>query len=233
MSTKPFAAICTGALLAAAAWGQEAAPVRDPLRDYLNDFETSPDEELISSQVDLNGDAVDDLFLSRSSLANGRQGFIWVFYESLPAGQWRRHDTLDGNDGGVIEFHPKAVSVQADGKGGKMLIRYSPGGASTGRLTTFQLRNGGVVESVRAGEIQPEDTHAPLYEQYFGNPKTSLMFQSRNMAELRSKYLPFGGWFHEITAGKLVFLGLCLFVPLWFLRKILQLSLNRRRGENG
>lgn len=232
MNARPFATICTGALLAASARAQEPAAIHDPVRDYLHDFETSSEEDLVSSQVDLNGDGVDEMFLSRSSLSNGRQGFIWVLYESLPGGLWKRHDTLGGDDGGAIEFHPKAVAVQPDGKGGRQLIRYSPGGASTGRLTTFQLRNGGIIESVRAGEIQPEDNHAALYEQYFANPKTSLTFQSRKMAELRSKYLPFGGWFHELTAGKLIFLGLCLFLPLWFLRKLLQISLGRkRRGD--
>lgn len=229
MSTRPTATVLAGAaLFLAILSAEERVPIRDPVRDYLNDFETQPDEQLISTQVDLNGDGVEEIFLSRTSLYNGRQGNIWVLYESLPGGLWKRHETLGGEDGGVIEFHPKAVSVQADGKGGKMLIRYSPGSASSGRLTTLQLRNGGVSESERKGEIAPLAGDAALYDQYFSNPESQLTFALRNMAELRAKYLPFNRWFHEITLGKLVFLLICVFAPLWVLRGVLRFYWGRR-----
>lgn len=209
---------------------QDPMPVGDPLRDYLNQFETQPGEQLISSQVDLNGDGKDEVFLSRSSLSNGRQGNIWVLYESLPDGTWKRHDGLGGDGGGVIEFHLKAVSVQPDGKGGKMLVRYSPGSATSGRLTTFQLRKGAVLETTRQGEINPRDGDAALYDQYFAKPESQLTFQLRDMTELRAKYLPFNGWFREITAGKLIFLALCVFAPVWLLRDFLRLlGGNKRR----
>lgn len=217
-----------GALASPILLAQEPGPVRDPIRDYLNEFETHPGEQLLSTQVDLNGDGIDDVFLSRSTLRNGRQGNIWVLYESLPGGLWKRYDTLSGEDGGVIEFHTKAVSVQSDGKGGKMLIRYSPGSANSGRLTTFQLRKGAVSETIRPGEFLPVAGDAALYEQYFGNPASQLKFETRSMTELRAKYLPFNGWFHHMTLGKLVFLGLCAFVPLWILRGLVLIFFRRR-----
>lgn len=229
MSSRTLIAICTAALLAPVLNAQDHFSVRDPIRDYLNDFETRPGEQLIVSQTDLNGDGTDEVFLSRTSLYNGRQGNIWVVYESLPDGSWKRHESLSGEEGGVIEFHPNAVSVQPDGKGGKKLVRYSPGSSRSGRITTFQLRNGGVSESVQEGEILPGDKHEGLYAKTFENPQTKLAFQWQNMDELRDRYLPFNGWFHEITAGKLVFLTLCVFAPLWVLRGILGIFFRRKR----
>lgn len=231
MSTRTTAAFVTAALVCtASAQAQNIPPIRDPIRDYLNHFETQPGEQLISTEVDLNRDNIPEIFLSRTSLYNGRQGNVWVLYESLPEGLWRRHETLNDSHGGVIEFHPKAVSAQPDGNGGKLLIRYSPGSARSGQLTTFQLRKGGVSESIRQ-EIQPTEGDAGLFERYFNTPQTQLSFQLRSMDELRAQYLPFNGWFHEITIGKLIFLALCALVPLWILRTALGILFRRKKEE--
>jgi len=217
--------LLAGALLVPALSAQEVRTTRDPIRDYLNHFETQPGEQLITSQVDLNADGIDEVFLSRTSLYNGRQGNIWVLYESLPDGSWQRHDELSSETGGAIVFHRKAVSVQPDGNGRKKLVRYSPGSSRSGYLTSFRLGSDGVAERTEAGgrEIYPGAGDAALFERYFEDGGSGLEFHLQSMANLHAEYLPFNGWFHQITAGKLVFLLLCVLVPLWLLRQLFRL----------
>ncbi len=214
-------------LVALAGWisaavAEEAAPpVLDPVQNYLAEFHVRRGEEVIISRIDLNGDGTEDVFISRNTLSNGRQGNIWVYYESLPGGGYARIDELA--EGAPIEFHQKAVSFRPrrDGKGLE-LVRYSPGGAGEGLLAAIRLGGGSSSERILE-EFRPGADMA-RYDGLFANEATRLRFVAEPSDALLRRYFPFGRWFLHMTPLKwsivaVVVLGLLVVVLV--LRRIL------------
>ncbi len=198
---------------------QAQTETADPVRDYVLDFETHSDEQIITSTIDLNGDGTDEVLISRNTLSNGRQGNIWTLYESAPGGIFVRRDALV--DGGPIEFHRAAVSHRPRANGqGRELLRYSPGSGREGWLTTFALGENGVTETALR-ELTPFEDGG-LYESLFENPDTRLVFELQDAGPLRKKYLPFGGWFRSMTLAKWAILGLGALILLVLLLNLLQ-----------
>lgn len=176
-----------------------AAPITDPVHDYLESFEVRRGETVITAHPDLNGDGTPDLLITRNTLRNGRQGNLWVCYESIGPGQFRRIDQLP--DGNPIEFHQKAVSLRPRRDGaGLALIRYSPGGGGEGLLSEIRLNPDGLVES-DARAFRP-GASAGQYEALFENPKSQLVFQEEASDLLLSRHFPLGRWFFHMTPLK-------------------------------
>jgi len=176
-----------------------AEPITDPLRDYLENFDVRRGESVITADPDLNGDGIADLLITRNTLSNGRQGNLWVCYESMGAGSFRRIDELA--EGNPIEFHQKAVSFRPrrDGKGLE-LIRYSPGGAGEGMLSSLKLSGGGATETILE-DLRPSG-EPDRYTSLFENPKSQLAFHWEKSDVLLARYFPLGRWFLHMTPLK-------------------------------
>ncbi len=176
-----------------------AEPITDPVRDYLENFDVRRGEAVITATPDLNGDGVPDLLITRNTLSNGRQGNLWVCYESTGPSEFRRIDELP--DGNPIEFHQKAVSLRPK-RGGKgfELVRYSPGGAGEGMLGAIRTTADGATES-SLGDFRPS-SDPDRYSALFENAKVQLSFQSEKSDVLLSRYFPFGRWFRHMTPLK-------------------------------
>jgi hypothetical protein len=206
---------------------ETVAPITDPVRDFLASFEVKHNRTVVHSSPDLNGDGIPDVLITCSDFANGRQGNIWVYYESTGPGTFRRIDEL--SEGVPIEFHQKAVSFRPrrDGKGVE-LVRYSPGGAGEGTLTVFRLGNGGGTEA-KLDELRPRDDPG-RYSSLFETPKTQLAFAEEESNVLLARYYPMGRWFLHMTPMKwaiAIIGGLALLVVLL---SIVRVFMGLRRG---
>lgn len=168
---------------AAAGWA--ALPiVENPHEDYVKVFQCEDTDDLIVTEIDLNNDGIDDIFVTQRGLYNGRQGNIWVLYRSVGGSKFERLDELTG--GGVIEFHPKATSFQDRPNGsGRDLIRYSPSGAGKGHVMTYQLGPSGMGETI-GREIVPGGSDESYFIKTFENPKTTLVYKLRNVGDVRA-----------------------------------------------
>jgi len=184
---------------AAAQSAPAPGPVIDPVRDYLATFDVRRGEEIITSSADVNGDGTPDVFVTRNTLYNGRQGNIWVVYESIPGG-FRRIDEL--SEGLPIEFHRMAVSFRPrrDGKGVE-LLRYSPGGAGEGVLATLSIGGGTAREQMIEEGFRPGSDEA-RYGAMFENEATRPVFVSEPSDVLLRRYFPMGRWFLHMTPLK-------------------------------
>ena len=167
-----------------AAAGLGAVEIGDPHKDYVAHFQCEDSDDLIVSEIDLNNDGIDDVFVTQRGLYNGRQGNIWVLYRSIPGGKFERLDELSG--GGVIEFHPKATAFQDRANGsGRDLIRYAPSGAGKGHVVTFELGAAGIGE-VFGREIAPGGSDEAYFIKTFENPETILAYRLRNVGDVRA-----------------------------------------------
>jgi hypothetical protein len=169
------------------------------MRDFLASFDVKNHRRVIHSTPDLNGDGTPDVLITCSDFANGRQGNIWVYYESAENGSFRRLDEL--SEGVPIEFHQKAVSFRPR-RGGKgvELVRYSPGGAGEGLLTVFRLGNGAATET-KLDELQPRED-PDRFSGLFENPKTQLGFVVEDSNALLARHFPLGRWWLHMTPMK-------------------------------
>lgn len=220
-----FPALACAALLASALPAQ-AQSIPDPVKDYLGTFAVHRGESVITATPDLNGDGTPDLLITRNTLANGRQGNLWVCYESLAGGGFRRIDELP--DGNPIEFHQKAVSLRPrrDGKGME-LVRYSPGGGGEGMLSVFRLTSDGGATEASLGEFNPgidTDRYASLFE----NPATQLVFVWEKSDVLLRRHFPLGRWFLHMTPLKWAITALGALAALVVLLALLRVILAAR-----
>lgn len=178
-----FFAAC--GLAGSAAAGLGAPIVEDPRQDYVETFQCEDSDELIVSEIDLNNDGVDDVFITQRGLYNGRQGNIWVLYRSLPGGDFERLDELSG--GGVIEFHPKATSFRERENGaGRDLVRYAPSGGGKGYVITFELGPAGMGEVI-GRQISPGGSDEEFFIETFENRDTWLVYTRQNVGEIREE----------------------------------------------
>ncbi|MFT5469317.1 MAG: hypothetical protein ACI8UO_004436 [Verrucomicrobiales bacterium] len=172
------------ALSAAAGFGA-ATIVEDPRLDYVETFQCDDADELIISEIDLNNDGVLDVFITQRGFYNGRQGNIWVLYRSVPNRLFERLDELSG--GGVIEFHPKAISFEERENGaGRDLIRYAPSGGGRGYVITFELSSSGMDETV-GRQISPGGSDETFFIETFENTDTMLVYTRKSVGEIRAE----------------------------------------------
>ena len=189
-------------------WSQAAlvavAAVSNPEKDFLRNYASDRKENLIRTEVDLNGDTVPEILFSLTSMVNGRQGNIWVIYRSLPGGNYERIDELTG--GGVLEFHQKATAIQNRGSSGRRLLRFSPAGSGRGMLISYELDANGLGETVLDPEIAPLGADAATYTNLFEDPNTRLVYHFENAGKLRDRYFPLQKYLEKMN-----FIRWCLF----------------------
>jgi hypothetical protein len=204
-------------------------PITDPVRDFLGNFDVKGNKTVITARPDLNGDGTPDVLITVSNFSNGRQGNIWVCYESTPGGTFRRIDELA--EGVPIEFHQKAVSFRPrrDGKGVE-LVRYSPGGAGEGILTALKL-GGGTAAETEIGDFRPREDPG-RYSALFESPKTQLVFQYEDSNVLLARSFPFGRWFLHMTPMKWVIALLGGLTGLVIVLALIRGFLGMRRGPS-
>lgn len=167
--------------------GVALGDIEDPRKDFLRAFESQDSEDLIWSEVDLNGDQVPEVLMSLSTMYNGNVGNIWVLYESLPDGTFTRRDELA--DGGVLEFHRKAAATRNLNNGAKEIVCYMPAGGGKGLIGAYQLGPEGMSQSL-SEEIEPLGDDAPTYDRLFTDSGTQLVFSYENAGKLKNKYFP-------------------------------------------
>jgi hypothetical protein len=204
-------------------------PITDPVRDFLGSFDVKGNKTVVSARPDLNGDGTPDVLITVNDFSNGRQGNIWICYESTADGSFRRIDELA--EGVPIEFHQKAVSFRPrrDGKGVE-LVRYSPGGAGEGFLTAIRLGGGTAAETV-IDDFRPREDQS-RYTALFESPKTQLVFQSEDSNLLLARYFPFGRWFLSMTPMKWAIAVLGGLTGLVIILALIRVVLGMRRGPS-
>ena len=215
---------CLAIALAPAVWG--ADPIKNPIRDFLRHYDVENPRDVVRTELDLNGDGVSEILLSYNNMVNGRQGNIWVLYRSLPGGGFERLDEVNG--GGPISFHQKASAMRKISSGAEIL-RYSPGGAGRGAISSFQLGPNGVVET-QPREIVPQGGDAATYDALFENSATKLVFIVEDAKKLRRKYLPIREWLRGMTLLKWCLYIVGVLVALFVLLLILRAALGMMRA---
>jgi len=177
-------------------WLANAVPVTEPERDFLKDFASDRKEDVIISEVDLNGDGVKDYLFSLSqSMRDGRQGNIWVIYQSA-AGTWNRFDEL--SKGGVIVFHQKAASIQRSGKT-VSIYRYSPTSSDRGMVMSYTVGASGVDEKVIHEDYAPLGAQAADFTRLFETKASQLPMRTENAGVLRDRYFPLQKWLEQMN----------------------------------
>ncbi len=179
-----FSLLLLTLFLAAAA---VAKPVSNPRKDFLRTFASQDHEDVIWTEVELNGDGKPEVLVSLTTMYNGRMGNIWVLYESLPDGKYTRWDELE--DGGVLEFHQKASATRKLRDGRHEIVCYMPNNGSTGLLGYYQLGAGGVTQRL-SDEIVPLGADAGTFNAYFGDSEAVLKFAYENAGLLKDRYFP-------------------------------------------
>lgn len=173
-----------------------AVPVAEPERDFMKDFASDRKEDVIISELDLNGDGVKDYLFSLSqSMRDGRQGNIWVIYQSA-AGTWNRFDELTG--GGVIVFHQKAASIQRSGKT-VSIYRYSPTSSDRGMVLSYTVGASGVQEKVLHEDYAPLGAQASDFTRLFETKATQLPVRTENAGVLTDRYFPLRKWLEKMN----------------------------------
>ncbi len=185
--------------------------IEDPRRDFLRAFESQDSEDLIWSEVDLNGDQVPEVLVSLSTMYNGHVGNIWVLYESLPDGTYSRREELA--DGGVLEFHRKAASTRTLANGAREIVCYMPAGGGKGLIGSYQLGPEGISQSL-SEEIEPLGDDAATYDRLFTDSGTQLVFSYENAGKLKNKYFPIRRLMESLSLVQwgLVAVGLLLLI---------------------
>ena len=219
-----FRLACLVFMLAPAVWGAEA--IKNPMRDFLRHFDVENPRDVVRTELDLNNDGVPEILLTYNNLVNGRQGNIWVLYSSLPGGGYARFDEVTG--GGPISFHQKASAFRKN-RSGTEILRYSPGGAGRGAISSFQLGPSGV-EETQPREIVPQGSDAATYEALFENPATKLVFIVEDARKLRRKHLPIREWLRGMTLLKWCLYIVGILVALFVLLLILRGALGMMRA---
>jgi hypothetical protein len=221
----PFALLALASVAVARA---QSTPVPDPVRDYLANFDVRRGEEIITATADINGDGTPDMFVTRNTLSNGRQGNLWVVYESVPGG-FRRID--EQSDGAPIEFHRKAVSFRPrkDGKGLE-LVRYSPGGAGEGVLAALVIGEGTARETVTEEGFRPGSEEA-RYASLFEDESTRPVFVAEASDVLLRKHFPMGRWFLHMTPLKWAIASVAGLAGLVVLLAVLRILLPAGRSQ--
>jgi len=171
-------------LLAGVSW----AGIADPRKDFLDIFASADEEDVITTEADLNGDGVPEVLVSLTTMHNGRMGNIWVLYKSVPEGGYERVESLA--DGAPLEFHRKAASIQPRADGTNEIVCYMASSASSGLVGSYQLGPEGLTQSL-SGEIAPLGNDAPTYDRLFKDETTQLSYVYENAGKLKNRYFPF------------------------------------------
>ncbi len=205
---------------------QAEEPIRNPIRDFLLHFDAIDPKDVIRSEPDLNNDGVPEILLTYNNTVNGRQGNIWVVYRSLPSGGYQRIDELAS--GAPIEFHQKAAAIKKTSAGAD-IMRYSPGGAGRGVISSFQLSPTGMGETV-IREISPQGSDSATFETLFNDPANQLVFVAEDAKKLRQKHVPIREWLRGMTVFKWCLYIVGFLIALFFLLFLLRASIGMLRA---
>lgn len=166
MKKKVWLALLTAGLCAS------AQAIEDPVRDYLGRFmplgggekRFFSNDELMRIDLDLDGDGLNEVFLSLGRDRNGAQGNGWAVYQNKGV----KFEYVGGATFGGGRFYVGPVEeIKRHG-----LVSFWRGGGGTGVLLAFTLEHGRVTETtigeVDRDELTGELRGAARFNRYFG-----------------------------------------------------------------
>lgn len=163
-----------------------ADPVVDPLADYLSKYGPglvySKAKELISFEIDLNGDGKNEVFITNDTKRNFRSGYTWKAYISVDD---RYIKTPSG--GGLSFFYDGIYSGYIDELGKVGLLKYQPGSANDGALVAYTVDDGVLAEH-NLGTIYPSGKDKALFEKYFNKKIAGLEVKKQNFNDVMKAY---------------------------------------------
>ncbi|WP_038164713.1 hypothetical protein [Verrucomicrobium sp. BvORR106] len=135
-------------------------------RDYLAHSTRLPvyvevaQDEILRFETDVTGDGAPEVLFTKSSLRDGKLGYLWSIYKGKAGGGLRLL--------GDVTFPEKVLTPSAwkqdSGKYG--FYTFFPSGASQGTLTFFEVGDTGVVER-ESRKISPNSTDKVEFDSLF------------------------------------------------------------------
>jgi hypothetical protein len=168
--------------------------VEDPVRTFLvgftplagGDDRFFSDDVLMRVDADLDGDGVNEVFLTLQRDRNGKQGNGWAVYKNRNGD----YKYVGGVSFGGDDFYVGPVEeLSRHG-----LVTFWPGGGGTGVLLAYTLEKGKIKEST-IGEVDRDRRTGELkgrgrLNKYFGgnNPATQHKVQTISAPEFARRY---------------------------------------------
>jgi hypothetical protein len=169
-------ALCFAAVIAAERSATDGAAAAFA-EDQTNAVDAA---EVLAFTHDIDGDGVEEQFVTLAGFTNGRRGNIWTIYSG----------NLPTSIIGEAQFPPNYVVSHASEphKLPKGLYTYWPGDQQKGHLICYSVVEGKIVEK-DIGEIEPLGRDKALFDSIFGvigDGKTAFAFKSYQMRELKA-----------------------------------------------
>ena len=158
-----------------------ASVVEDPLAHYVTHFAYYPDDHVLSFTVTLDETSV--VFISLTSLVDGRAGNIWEAYVKESQGYRPLEEPLSFRKDALVKTSVKGIDYEP-------LMTYFPGGGGKGVLRAIHMKDGRLVDET-LGTIEPDGKDRELYTELFDNDAIRVSVEDKPVAELlASKGLP-------------------------------------------
>jgi len=145
--------------------------------DQTNAADTA---EVLAFTHDVDGDGIEEQFVTLAGFTNGRRGNIWTVYSG----------TLPTSIIGEAQFPPNYLVSYASEpqKLPRGLYTYWPGDQQKGHLICYSVVEGKIVEK-DIGEIEPLGRDKVFFDSIFGavgDSKTPFAFKSYQMRQLKA-----------------------------------------------
>jgi hypothetical protein len=123
-------------------------------------------DQLICFDADVTGDGLAELFYTRGSFRDGKQGYIWSIYQRNNSGSFLLLGEVT-----FIEtvFSPHLWKRNEDVYG---FYTFGPSGAGKGRLKFYRIDNGSVIQ-LESREIAPNGKDEEEFDTLFETPAGS------------------------------------------------------------
>lgn len=165
----------------------------DPVRDYLNklsplggDTHFYADDRLLRLEADIDGDGVNEVFITLGRDRNGKQGNAWSIYSVKKD----RAEYIGGatfNDGGI--YVGRVEEIHANG-----IVSYWSAGGGEGQIMVTTLKNGHMSERSLGAVERNRETGITkgreLLDKYFSRDANAprQMAQEITAEELQQRY---------------------------------------------